>query len=216
MARQKEDRTRLLAGKIGQMIFYEVDGQQRVRSRAKAPMAIKSLALKESQSDFARLMKVMQAVVPFVRIGFSAETGGKMMFHKALGYNLQCYRNAQDKTFLRWLVLSVGQRAGAESFTAQLQGHESLLIAWGQSQAQLPHAADDLVMLLAINPCTLEAIFQYAVCKRGDHSATLKLPPVQAGDTVQLFICFFQPMPSVSLLNPKSISSSQRLEIQVT
>ncbi|NLF43428.1 MAG: hypothetical protein GX587_12090 [Bacteroidales bacterium] len=213
MARAKNGLYGPLSGMVGNLVFYELNGQQVVRVKGVVPSKPSGGRMKEVQGDFSTVMKVVQAVSHFARVGFYDLAEGRMAFQKALSVNLLRYRAAEDKELLRWLLVSEGQRAGAEDLMAGFTDDDSLAMSWGTAMPNMEWSDDDLAMLMAINARSLETSINLTTFRRHHHSAILKLPPLQPGDILQCFLSFHSPLDPDSSISLGNISKSQRFEL---
>ncbi|NLF42131.1 MAG: hypothetical protein GX587_05495, partial [Bacteroidales bacterium] len=178
MARAKNGLYGPLNGMVGNLVFYELNGEQVVRVNGIKSTKTAEGRLKELQGDFSEVMKVVKAVSHFARVGFYDLAEGRMAFQKALSVNLLRYRAADDKELLRWLLVSEGQRAGAKDLMAGFTDGDSLAISWGSAMPGMEWSDDDLAMLMAINTRSLETSINLTTFRRHSHTAILKLPPL--------------------------------------
>ncbi|NLF41939.1 MAG: hypothetical protein GX587_04530 [Bacteroidales bacterium] len=213
MARAKNGLYGPLNGTVGNLVFYQLNGEQVVRVKRAALLKPSEGRMKEVQGDFSEVMKVVKAVSHFARVGFYDLAEGRMAFQKALSANLLRYRAAEDKEQLRWLLVSEGQRAGAKELMAGFTDDVSLAISWGAAMQDMEWSDDDLAMLMAINTRSLETSINLATFRRHHHSAILKLPPLQPGDTLQCFLSFHSPLSPDNTIKLENISESQSFEL---
>ncbi len=208
MAYTKEGFLGPFKGRIAKVVFYEMYGKMVARSLPSVKRKPAKGALKASQNDFARVMKIMQKVKPFVRLGFKDMAEGRSAFHTALSENLKRYRLAENQEDLKWLCLSKGERAGALDLTVNTEGKVAT-VTWGEPEPRRPFAPNDQVMLQAINPATLDTNYNLQAATRIAGTATLTLPPTKEGEHMLVFISFMNATGNTDKKNLKNISDSQ-------
>ncbi|MBW6498129.1 MAG: hypothetical protein K0B09_07065 [Bacteroidales bacterium] len=208
MAYTKEGFLGPFKGRIGKVVFYEMYGKTVGRSLPSVKRKPAKGALKESQNDFARVMKIMQKVKPFVRLGFKDMAEGRSAFHTALSENLKRYRLAENREELTWLCVSKGERAGALDLTLNIEGKVAT-VSWGEPEPRRPFAPNDRVMLLAFNPATIDSNYDLHAATRAEGTATLILPPAKEEENMLVFISFLNATGMGDKKNLKNISDSQ-------
>lgn len=211
MAYTKEGFLGNFSGKLSNTVAYELYGKTVIRSRPSGKRRPAQGALKQAQSDFSRVMKIMQAARSVVRVGFREVAEGRSAFNAAMSVNLLNYRNATNPEDLRWLVVSQGDRAGAQDVAMKIVGNK-VTITWGEAEAGKPYDRNDQVMLMAINNTTLVETDIVQAARRSDQTAELPLPPVKAGENILVFIAFHNPLEAAAQKSPKNVSDSRLIE----
>lgn len=199
-------------GRLGKMVVYQMNGKTVVRSMPTRKGGQVSPKLKESQGHFARVMSVMTAVKPFIRVGFNDLAEGRFVFQRALSENLLRYKAAENPDDFDWLMVSQGERAGAKDLNVLVQGGE-VKVSWGEAEAGKPWDKNDHVMLLALNTVTLEETDNLKGGVRSKGQASLKLPKAEAGQPVMVFIAFYDLAGAAVKADLENISSSQAVSI---
>ncbi|MDX9941452.1 MAG: DUF6266 family protein [Bacteroidales bacterium] len=199
-------------GRLGNLVVYQMNGKTVMRRMPVRQGGVVSPHLKKAQGDFSKVMAVMQAVKPFVRRGFDDAAEGRFVFQRALSENLKRFREAGSPEHLDWLVLSLGERAGAKDLSVAVTGNEAT-ISWGEAEEGKPSAQGDNVLLMALNAQTLEETIRQAAAIRGKGQASLKLPKSQAGQQLLLFIAFYDLAGAIVRKDLKNISTSQMLKV---
>jgi len=213
MARAKNGLYGPLNGMVGNFVFYELNGEQVMRVNGIRSTKTAEGRLKELQGDFSEVMRAVQAVSHFARVGFYDLAEGRMAFQKALSVNLLRYRAAEDKALLGWLLASEGQRAGAKDLLAGFTDVDCLAMSWSTAMPNMEWSDDDLAMLMAINTRSLETSINLTTFRRHHHSAILKLPPLQPNDSLQCFLSFHSPLDPDNSISLGNISQGQRFEL---
>ncbi|MEE4178683.1 MAG: DUF6266 family protein [Bacteroides sp.] len=211
MAYSKEGVLANFKGRLGKMVVYQMNGKTVVRSMPTRKGGQVSPKLKESQGHFAKVMSVMAAVKPFIRIGFNDLAEGKFVFQRALSENLIRYKESENPDFFDWLLVSKGERAGAMDLNVQVLGNEAK-VSWGDAKAGMPWDKNDHVLLLALNTVTLEETDNLKAGIRSKGQASLKLPTAEAGQPVLVFIAFYDLAGAAVKADPANISNSQAVK----
>jgi hypothetical protein len=206
MAYTKEGFLGNFKGRLGNLVVYQRNGQTVIRTLTANKMPPATGAKKQAQGNFSKVMKLMQALKPYVSRGFSDVAEGKSAFHTALSVNLKRLGEATSDEGLEWLLTSQGTRAGAQQLSAEIDNREAT-VRWGEPVAELPWSSNDGVMLLALNATTLETVTTSVAAIRRQQQASLTLPPTWDDQKVYLFITFYNTMASKK--DPRNISDSQ-------
>jgi hypothetical protein len=194
------------SGRIGNLVVFQRNGQTVVRSRTTKKIPAATGAKKQAQQNFARVMKLMQVLKPFITKGFGDVAGDRSAFHTALSVNLQRLREAPEPATLNWLLTSSGSRAGARQINLEVSD-QIAAISWGEPTPAKPFADHDQVMIVAINSTTLEVTTPATLIARSQKQASLSLPPASTGEQVYLFISFYDPFAIQK--NTKNVSEGE-------
>jgi hypothetical protein len=178
-----------ITGTIGKVVVYPFMGKTVVRSMPAKKQAPATGAQKKVQDDFARVMKIMQAVKEFVKVGFRDVAEGRTAFQEALSVNLKRHRQSDDPRSLHWLVVSRGERAGAVGLKVRCEGSRAV-ISWDAVPAGAFSSLDDVVMLLALNTVTLACSYTLEASSRCTGEASLDLPAALPQEQLLVFITF--------------------------
>lgn len=211
MAFTEEGMLGKFTGRLGNLVFYEMNGKIVMRTKPGKRKKPAKGRQKETQNNFARVMGIIQPMKTFVKIGFNDLAGGKFVFHKANSENLKRFYKADNPDDLRWLLLSKGERAGAQDLALEM-GVGQATVRWGEPEAGKPFDPTDRVMLLALNTTTLESTENTNAATRSQGQAGIALPPAKAGEKVLVSISFMDLAGSLLTCDPKNISTSQLLE----
>jgi hypothetical protein len=211
MASSKEGFPAGLSGRIGNMVVFQSMGKTIIRSMPTKKRAPAKGAQKKSQEEFARIMKIMQAIKPFIRNGFHDAAEGRTAFHTALSENIRLHRASDAPENLHWLLVSTGERSGATGLMVQ-RNEKGVKVAWDIKPPGKPASGDDRVMLLALNTTSLAATHNLDAASRQKGEAILPLPPALPGEKTLIFITFRNLM-TTEKKSLKNISESQRIEL---
>jgi hypothetical protein len=207
MANSKQGLIAGFSGQIGEVVIYQMMGKTVIRSLPTRKRAPAKGALKKSQDGFARMMKIMQAVKPFIKAGFHDVAEGRTAFHTALSENIKRRSQSNHPDSLHWLKVSSGKRAGANDLTVQCEGN-SATVSWGPTPAGKISSIDDSVLLLALNTTTLDCTSNLYAASRKKGEALLELPMARKDEEVLVFVAF-RSITSAVKKSVKNFSESQ-------
>ncbi|MDX9943141.1 MAG: DUF6266 family protein [Bacteroidales bacterium] len=208
MASTKEGPLGNYSGRIGNIVAYEMFGKTIMRSRPSGKRRPAQGALKQAQTDFSKVMKVMQSARSAVRVGFNPQAEGRSAFHAAMSVNLVNYRNAASPEDLHWLVISQGERSWAQDVAMTIEGNKAV-VTWGDPEPGKRYSVSDQVMLLAMNDTSLDSSVNLQAAQRKEKRAELALPPAKAGENILVFMAFHNPIEASSNKSLENVSDSR-------
>lgn len=198
-------------GRLGNLVVYKLKGKTVIRTLPSKKRGPAKGRLKASQSRFSQIMNVLKGIQSYVKTGFYDVSDGAYVFQRALAANIECYMASEDPADYHWLLLSKGERAGAQDLALEM-GEGQATVRWGEPEAGKPFDPTDRVMLLALNTTTLESTENTNAAIRNQGQAGIALPPAKAGEKVLVSISFMDLAGSLLTCDPKNISTSQLLE----
>lgn len=196
-------------GRFGNAVIYKLNGKTVMRTLPFGKRKKAQGKQRQYQQDFAWVMKHMQKVKPFISQGFFHVAEGRSPFHTALSVNLKRYREAGMPTSPEWLLLSQGSLAGVTDLILDKPDNGTIVLHWGNPETGTVSAADDVVMVLALNSRTLNSTRETSSVNRSAGQLTMQLPEIKKGDEVHFFITFRNLFHPSYRKNPNEISTSQ-------
>jgi hypothetical protein len=193
-------------GRIGNLVVYQRNGKTVIRTLSTHSIPPATGAKKQSQEQFARVMKLMQALKPFISKGFHDVAETKSAYHTAMSANIKRVRESADPLGLSWLLTSSGSRAGAEQLVIEADNHQ-VTVRWEDPVQGKPWKSDDHVMIVAINDTTLETSAPATTVTRALKQTRFSMPAVSEGQQVYVFISFFDGQGTKK--NAKNMSEAQ-------
>ena len=165
MGRSKNGVLGSVNGKIANVVFYELNGQDVVRSNP-GQYKIVSPALKADQKGMALIINFLSKVKPFIKAGFKNEARGTIYnYHNlAVSYNkLNAIRKTSNgpEIVFENISLSRGSALSAENPQVSVIQND-LIFSWSANSAFTYNQSKDQVMMLAYFPAINEAIFNIA------------------------------------------------------
>lgn len=181
------------SGRISNMVFYELNGQEVVRGLG-VKKTIKSRKVLAQNSNIKLLMQLFAKIKPFIKAGFKNEAAGTIYnYHNlATSYNSKhAIGIVEDAPVLLYdqLLLCRGKGMPAKNAAVSLDP-EGLRFTW-DIDLNLPWATnEDEAMLLALFPEVNEALFTTAGTARKTGTASLALPPSYRNLQMETYIAF--------------------------
>ena len=183
----------ILSGTLGDSVWVNRQGINYKRSKPTHVNNPKSPAQLNHRARFTTMIKFLQPLKNFLRVGFESQTGNMSAFNAAMSCNLKTaivgtypeYRIDYSK-----VILSRGKLPGALHPKVKITSSGEIEFTW-DNNSNVPYAmADDKVMLVVYNPEKQQAITIQEGNLRIIGSHSIKLPSSFAGDEVQCFIAF--------------------------
>jgi hypothetical protein len=202
-----------LTGTVGNINFYQDKGKTIARSRRSIKNITQSEALAANKLRFKKLHALMQAIYPFIRLGFNDAAGqNRVPFRMALSSNLVASRTASDAPDLHWLKISEGTRAGALQPALQLEDQKAI-ITWGDPDSGAPCNDNDQAIIMAINTTTFKTNMFSKTPRRGHHLAVIDLPQRSGQEQMMVFLFFYLATDFPTANNLRNVSRSQCIGI---
>jgi hypothetical protein len=181
-------------GKVNNLVFYSLNGQDIVRTIGNNKKSVASVARKAQNDSMALLMRFFSKTKPFIKAGFKNEAIGTIYnYHNlATSYNkvhaINIVENVPQIDYTR-ILLSRGKALMPKDPILNKTG-DGLSISW-TVEKDLPWTTNqDQTMLLAYFPEVNEAIFDLAGAKRRDGTAQLTLPPAFRELELETYLAF--------------------------
>ncbi|HKG06827.1 MAG TPA: DUF6266 family protein [Pedobacter sp.] len=176
-------------GKVGNLIYYYVNGRQRVRTKGKvtAPPSPNQLKARMGMRVMAGFLKLM---AEFLNIGFRVKPGvNQSPFNLATSYNLvHALTGVYPDISIDFskVMLSMGKLEGAAGLSVVL-GDAGLVFSWDGSVPQFYPSPTDQTLALAYFPEQNRAVYGlYGAC-RLDGSVLLPIPEDLIGDRMEVY-----------------------------
>jgi len=145
------------------------------------------------RAKFSTVLKFLQPLTPFLRIGFKNEAIGKTAFNAAMSFNIQ---NAISGTYPAYEIdyskalVSRGTLPAALNPEVTSTTAGEIKYTWADNSSDTNAMADDKALLVVYNPARWQAITVVDGNTRTGGSQTITLPANFSGDEVQCFIAF--------------------------
>lgn len=184
------------SGKVGNVVGGNWKGIDYMRVKPSNVENPKTEGQMDQRSKFVTVLRFLQPLTDFLRIGFAGFANKMTEFNSAMSYNLN---NAVSGTYPDYNVdyanalISKGNRKDALNPSADSSVAGQVEFTWDDNSGEVNAATTDEAMLVAYNPDKKDAQFATAAATRDAGTANLTVPDVYSGDTVHAFIAFKDP-----------------------
>ncbi|NQX39699.1 hypothetical protein SAMN05421820_10696 [Pedobacter steynii] len=195
-----------LKGKIGNLVFYLLNGQPVVRTIGDPGKP--SINQKGNQQAMSVTMKVFKSMKSFINSSFELEARGTVRnpFNLAISYNKKnALKGAYPNLRIDYskIVLSYGDLPLANDLK-MVKTETGVLISWGLSNQDFPALNNDMVMLMLHHPLDHRSTTVLNACRRDAGQHFIPLSNTELNEPIEAYICF-------KSANGKKISDSAYL-----
>ena len=180
----------LLSGTLGDKVYYVRKGIQYTRSRPVSVSKPKSEAQLDQRAKFTTILKFLQPLTGFLRVGFKTEHATMSPFNAAMSYN---FKNALTGAYPDYDIdytktrVSQGNLPGALNPAASLISAGKIKFTWDVNRNAM---ADDRVLLVVYNLAQQQVSTIEGGNTRMQGSQTITLPTDFSGDEVHCYMAF--------------------------
>ena len=178
-----------ISGKVGDRIYSSWKGISYVRAKAVRVSDAKTAAQLDHRAKFAVIIKFLQPLTVFLRVGFKSQTARMSAFNAAMSYNLM---NAIGGTYPDYCIdyskvmVSMGTLPEALHPTAESSLAGEIKFSWEDNRNAM---ANDRVFLIIYNPAKEVATIE-GCNARMEGGQTISLPADFSGDEVHCYMAF--------------------------
>lgn len=197
------------SGKVGNVIGGNWKGIDYMRVKPASVANPQTEGQVDQRSKFSTVLKFLQPMKDFVKIGFKGYANKMTQFNSAMSYNL---KNAITGSYPDLTIdyanalISRGSLAGVLNGVVDSAGAGNVSFSWIDNSTDGNALATDKSMVLVYNADKDEAIFVTDGATRSSRSQTLTVPDSYSGDQVQCFITFISE-DGASIANSKYVGS---------
>ena len=183
----------LLSGTLGDKVYYVRKGIQYTRSRPVSVSKPKSEAQLDQRAKFTTILKFLQPLTGFLRVGFKTEHATMSPFNAAMSYN---FKNALTGTYPDYDIdytkirVSQGSLPGALNPKVRLTTTGEIEYTWDNNAFEINSMGDDKVLLVLYNSSKQQAAFIIDGNTRFSESQLITFPKTYVGDEIQCYIAF--------------------------
>lgn len=181
------------SGKVGTVIGGSWKGIEYMRGIAPSVSNPRTQAQINQRAKFSTVLKFLQPLTPFLRIGFKNEAIGMSAFNAAMSINIQ---NALKGTYPAYTIdyakalVSRGTLPGALNPAAVSTTAGEVAFSWEDNSTDTNAMPDDKVVLVIYNPAKQRAITLVDGTTRISGNQVITVPASFSGDEVQCYIAF--------------------------
>jgi hypothetical protein len=195
------------SGKVGNVIGGNWKGIDYMRVKPASVANPQTEGQVDQRSKFSTVLRFLQPMKDFVKIGFKGYANKMTQFNSAMSYNL---KNSITGSYPNFTIdyanalISRGSLAGVLNGAANSASAGSVSFTWDDNSSDGNAQATDKSMLLVYNADKDEAIFVTEGAVRNAGSQAITVPDSYSGDQVACFIAFISE-DSISVANSKFV-----------
>ena len=182
-----------LSGKVGNVIGGSWKGIDYIRIKPSSVANPRTVGQVNQRTKFTATLEFLQAVKPFIKLGYKGLAVKKTEFNAAMSYVLNNAITGTEPNFVvdyPNALVSRGGLSGVLNPTTDLATAGEVTFGWDDNSAEGNANATDKAMLLVYNPSKKESISLLDGADRTVGSQIVSIPTTYAGDTVELFMAF--------------------------
>lgn len=184
--------TGFVTGRVGDMVFYVLNGKQVVRTMGKSAKAPTEKQL-TARMQMTVASGFLKHIVEYLNVGFGPDVVGlENAFNAAVRYNRKdALSGVYPDVVLDYskVLVSKGDLPAADGVVVELL-NDGLHFAWS-NPAELPYPrGNDQVMLLAYLPSSGSAIYLLEAASREEGTALLPVPSDVLGTQMEVYLSF--------------------------
>ena len=181
------------SGKVGNVVYGSWKGIPYVRSMPESVANPRTVGQLEQRAKMTTIVKFLQPLKVFLRVGFKSKTANMSAFNAATSY---FFKNALTGTYPEYEIdyskamVSQGTLPGALHPSVRLTIPGEMEFRWDDNSNVIDARGDDKVMLMVYNPGKQEAVTIMRGHTRTSESQSITIPSSFVGDEVQCYIAF--------------------------
>lgn len=182
-----------LSGKVGNVIGASWRGINYLRIVPANVNDPKTEAQVNQRSKFVVVLRFIQPLLSFIRLGFRSFASRMSAYNAAMSYNL---KNAVTGDFPLMQIdysraaVSRGNLRDVPSVDAVSTEPRTLLVTWEDNSGIGNAREDDQAMVVVFNQERMDVYYRLRVATRADGMVELILPEAYSGDTVHVYLAF--------------------------
>jgi hypothetical protein len=200
-----------VSGKVGNVVGGNWKGIDYLRILPASVANPKTPKQVDQRSKFMRVIRFLQPVTGYVRIGFKSYAVKMTAFNAAMSYN---FKHAITGSYPDYEIdytkalISRGNLTGMSNATVASAQPGQVTLSWQDNSGDGNAHGNDRVMLVAFNTIKDKAVMSFEAATRADETATIELPLDWSGDTIECFASLSVFDELISTGGKKSISDS--------
>lgn len=182
-----------LSGKIGNVIGGTWKGIDYLRIKPSSVANPKTEGQVDQRSKFSTVLRFLQPMTDFVRVGFKLYANRMTQFNAAMSYNLH---NGVTGAYPNYSIdyanalVSRGNLTGVSNGASSSPAPATVDITWTDNSGSGGAMVTDQSLILIYNPSKKESISTTAGPARSTGTESIALPPEYTGDNVEVFLGF--------------------------
>jgi hypothetical protein len=181
------------SGKVGNVIGGSWKGIDYIRIKPANVANPRTKGQVNQRTKFTATLEFLQAVKPFINVGYKNLAVKKTAFNAAMSYTLNNAITGIEPDFVidyPNALVSKGVLSGALNPSMDLATPNEVSFIWDDNSDQGNANATDKSMLLIYNPSQKESIAVLSGATRAAGAQSVSIPATYSGDTVEVFMAF--------------------------
>ncbi len=181
-----------VSGKVGNVVGGNWKGIDYLRIMPASVANPKTPAQLDQRSKFVTVLKFLQAITQFLRIGYKNYAVKMTQFNSAMS---EVLKNAVTGSYPNFeidysnVLVSKGSLPNAQDVNMTLDAEGDIQLSWTDNQGNGGAFADDTLMYVVYCPELKEAIFlNDGGASRSDQAQTIALPDTYISNDVHVFV----------------------------
>lgn len=182
-----------VSGKIGNVIGGSWKGIDYLRIMPASVANPKTPAQMDQRSKFVTVIKFLQPMVDFIRVGFKLYAIKMTQFNNAMSYNLNAAISGTYPDYTidySKVLVSRGSLTSATGATVASLSSTSMALSWSDNSGAGAALATDKSLVLAYHTDTGTVVYNTAGASRSVGEHTITVPTELAGGTFETFLGF--------------------------
>ena len=181
------------SGKVGNVIGATWKGIDYMRIKPSSVANPRTPGQLDQRSKFATVLRFLQPMTDFLRVGFRLYAIKMTQFNNAMSYNLN---NAVTGMYPNFMIdyanalVTRGNLTGAFNAAASSPAAGSVEITWNDNSGSGSALATDRALIVLLNTQRQEAMFTTQGPERSVGSETISVPAEYSGEDVEVFLGF--------------------------
>ena len=182
-----------VSGQVGNVIGGTWKGIDYLRIKPSSVANPRTEGQIDQRSKFSTVLKFLQPMTDFLRVGFKQYANKMTQFNAAMSYNLN---NAITGAYPNFMVdyasalVSRGNLTGAANGAASSPSAGDVQITWDDNSGSGSAQATDKALIVLLNTTRQEAVFTTAGPARSAGTETISVPSEYTGEDVEVFLGF--------------------------
>ncbi|MFN3555792.1 MAG: DUF6266 family protein [Bacteroidales bacterium] len=200
-----------VAGKVGNVVGGSWRGIDYLRIMPASVSNPRSPGQLNQRGRFVLILRFLQPLLDFLKIGFRAWAVKMSAFNAAMSYNLRHAVTGEFPDFnilFEQVLVSRGSLRPAADVTCSSPQPAQLLVQWTDNSGWGNASPTDRVMIVIYNSQRMIVRYELDVAFRSDGEATMNLPVSFSGEEIQVWVALSSLSELVSSGDRSTISNS--------
>ena len=176
-----------VAGKVGNVVGATWRGIDYLRIMPANVNDPQTPAQMSQRTKFLLVLRFLQPLLDFLKIGFRGYAKGMSAFNAAMSYNLKNAVTGEypdHEVAFADVLVSRGTLRSVSEATASSPAAQTIAVAWDDNSEMGNASASDNAMLVVFNADKMDVVWRLQSGTREEASAQMTVPASYVGDTV--------------------------------